>query len=207
LITEKTNTLEIHLKETYGNLLIKSTFKDIDVYLDGYFIGKLGSGVFSDITVGEHVITLEGNDYRWEGSASIIANKSLTLAVEPKAYSVFRYNIQDGATAVLLNTLWSIDTHSGNGEINLWAGDYTIKVFGDNLEVQDFSISINRADKYNFAPRLELNREFIYSGLLEELNLYTELNNKESIVTTNNIHNLQMFKMIFKIPDSSLMSC
>ena len=52
-VTDKTSSLEIRLKETYGNLLIKSTIKDIDVYLDNVFIGELGTGFFPDITVTE----------------------------------------------------------------------------------------------------------------------------------------------------------
>ena len=159
-ITEKTNTLNFRLKVTYGNILIKSTYQDLDVYLDDNFIGKLGSGFFSGITVGEHSITLDGNGYIWEGSVDVVANKSITIEAEPEAVGYFEGTIPSGATAVLSNSVKSMSL-TGVSEIYLPIGEYNIIVSHDDYVTTESLVTIKHGEVYHFNPILVPNQETI----------------------------------------------
>jgi hypothetical protein len=176
-ITEKTNTLEFPLKVTYGNLLIKSTYKDLDVYLDGYFIGKLGSGFFPDITVGEHSIALDGNGYKWEGSASVVANKSVTVEADPKPYGVLQYTVQDGVVGELSNPSGFIQRLTQSGDLLLASGEYIVKLSGDNYEPEELSIVIIRGENSFLYNTLKHNREYFLFRFKEDIKYYSELLN------------------------------
>ncbi len=118
-ITDKTNSLEIRLNETYGNLLIKSTIKDINVYLDDAFMGEPGTGFFPDITVGVHDLVLEKDGYYWDGDVSIIANKTISAEVEPKPYGFLQYTIPGGIKAELFNSSGVSNPLNRRGNITL----------------------------------------------------------------------------------------
>ena len=160
-ITEDTNSVTIDLKETYGNLFIKTGYKDLNVYLDGILLGIVDSGFFADISVGGHDLVLEGDGYFWRGFVSVSANKSTTVEVELRAYGSLLYNIPDGAVAEITNDSVFLQSLTKSGDIALWSEEYIIKVSGDDFETEEFSIFISKGDKYNFNPILKHNREYI----------------------------------------------
>jgi hypothetical protein len=171
LITEKTNSLNIRLKKTYGNLLIKSTIKEIGVYLNGNLLGELGTGFFPDITVGEHSLVLDGSGYLWEGVISVIAKKSTTVEAEPRAYGVLSYNFPNGVNAELVNVAGFVQNLSGSGYINLWTGEYIVKLSGDDYEAEEHFVTINRAARFVFSPDLKHSREYNTHTRLAEIRM------------------------------------
>ena len=136
-ITKNTISLYITLKETYGNLLIKTAVKDMNVHLDNDSLGKLGTGFFPDLVVGEHRLILDGDGYHWEGTVVVIANKSITVEAEPKPYGVLQYTIQDGVTGGLSNSSGFIQELTNKGDISLATGQYTVKLSGENYEPEE----------------------------------------------------------------------
>ncbi len=151
-VTEATNSVKIHLEETYGNLFIKTSYKDLNVYLDGISLGKVDSGFFANISVGGHDLVLDGNGYFWRDFVSISANKSTTLEIEPRAYGSLQYNILDGGVAEITSNSMFLQSLTQSGKIDLWSGEYTIRVYADDFVTEEFSIFISKSDTYNFKP-------------------------------------------------------
>ena len=190
-ITDKTNSLEIRLEETYGNLLIKSSVDGLDLFIDENFVGKISSGFYENISVGKHSIVIEGNNQHWEEDISIIANKTITVEADPKPYGFLQYLIQDGVTAELFDSSNNSFTLENKGDIPLFKGEYIIKLSGDNFESKDIPVTIKRGDKYHFTPVLEHTKEYIFSVFSSELKPLSELLVNSAYIKDEHIQQLK----------------
>jgi hypothetical protein len=84
-----TSELAMELEElkSFGNLFVKSSRSDVDVYLADKKLGPLRDGFFRDLPVGDFSIVVKNNSLYWEGSISIVAGESVKLDVYPKPYT------------------------------------------------------------------------------------------------------------------------
>ncbi len=80
-----TNELTLELKMVFGNLFVKSSKSNVDVYLDGRSLGSLGEGFFRNLPVGEFDIVVKGENLYWESTVSIREGESTRIEAYPRS--------------------------------------------------------------------------------------------------------------------------
>jgi hypothetical protein len=63
--------VKITLKESYGSIFIKTNLKDVTVELGDRSLGALGTGLFENVPVGTHTVTLRGDGTTWVGEVTV----------------------------------------------------------------------------------------------------------------------------------------
>ena len=126
--------VEIALKVALGRLFIKSSEKDVEVFLDGKSLGSLGGGLFKDLPSGEHTLTLKGNGVFWEDQVVIEAEKSVSVEAYPTPFGSLKYSLPKGVVCEISGGAGQTETRrlTGNGTIDLAAGSYVMTVTGEN---------------------------------------------------------------------------
>ncbi len=147
--------LTLRLEIALGRIFVKSMDRSVSVHLDGKELGLLGSGLFKDLPAGEHSIELKGNGVYWNGSVTIESGKTVTVEAFPSPFGTVRYRIPEGASAVFTGSVGK-RTVSGEGEMTLAVGVYTIRFAGDWYEPREERIEIVRGGFVTLAPELPL---------------------------------------------------
>ncbi|MBI9104602.1 MAG: hypothetical protein JEY99_19455 [Spirochaetales bacterium] len=143
----------LELKISLGRLFIKSTEKDVEVFLDGRSLGPLGTGLFKDLSVGEHMLRLEGDGLLWEGEAVIAEEQTVTVEAYPRAYGTVRFEIPAGAVAQVKGR--GVEkTLRGSGETDLPSGEYTVSYSGPDYISLEESFSLDRSGARSLVPSL-----------------------------------------------------
>jgi len=104
-ITENTGQIQIECIEAYGGLTIQAE-NNLDVYLDGRWLGKVNSGLFSNLTVGIHTLELKGQNSYWRDDVLIRGNESTLVQAEAKEYGNIEYGIPEGASAEIQGDMY-----------------------------------------------------------------------------------------------------
>ncbi|MBI9109303.1 MAG: PEGA domain-containing protein [Spirochaetales bacterium] len=153
-ISAETGRISLSLEEMYGNLFIKSSSRNVDVYLDGRKLGPLGTGFFERIAVGNHKVELRGSDSLWKGDIEVENGVSTKIDAYPRPYGTITYQLPNGVRADLTSREESYSVR-GNGRLNLWAGSYSISVVGGRYETYKEEIDISKGRTTNFSPALK----------------------------------------------------
>lgn len=94
-ITAGTGKILLQLKKVHGNLFIKSSEQNVEVYLDGKHLGPLESGFFENVPIGTFPLVLEGDGVYWEDSVEIRKGESTRIEVYPQRFGTISYSLPD----------------------------------------------------------------------------------------------------------------
>jgi len=83
--------IDLILKISLGRLFVKSSEKDVEVFLDGKSLGPLGGGLFRDLPPGDHTLTLRGDGLFWEDRVILEADKTVTVEAYPTSVGILEY--------------------------------------------------------------------------------------------------------------------
>ena len=181
-----TAQVTIKLEETFGNLFVTSSENDVEVYLNGRSLGKLGSGFFPDIPAGSYRIEVKGKGLYWEDEIAINAGKSITVEAYPRAFGILLYEIPEMAEAEIKGNQFSKIVR-GKGEIVLlWKGKYNISVTGEIFEPFKEEINIERSSMVFLKPELQYTKEHL--AYLEKQHREKEFNLFSSRLTEAEKH-------------------
>jgi len=158
-ITETSSELFVKLSEIYGNLFIKSSEKNVKVYLDDSLLGELESGFFKNIPIGEYSLELFGDGLYWKETVSIRPNESTRVEAYPRAFGIIQYELPEGAVAEIVGNMYR-EVVGGEGVLPLWAGFYDVNVSGKIYETYALNVTIKRGAEFKIRPSLRYNREY-----------------------------------------------
>ncbi len=145
--------LSLTLEVVLGRVFIKSSDRNVTVYLDQKELGPLGSGLFKDLPTGERVVELKGDGVYWGGTVVIESGKTVTVEAFPAPFGTLRYRFPDG---VVIEIIGSGGTRpvSGNGAINLAVGSYRIRCIGEYFKPWEERFEVTRGAVVEIAPTL-----------------------------------------------------
>ena len=152
-VSAETGMISLELKEMYGNIFIKSTERNVDVYLDGIHLGELGTGFFEKISLGTHTIELKGSDALWKGEVEVENGKSSRVDAYPRAFGVISYDLPEGTAAEIKSRNEVYHVH-GSGNLDAWADTYIATVSGGRFETWKDSITVSQGAKICLAPAM-----------------------------------------------------
>ena len=157
-VSAETGQISLQMKEMFGNIFIKSSERNVDVYIDGRRIGELGTGFFERISLGNHKVELRGSDSRWSGEVEVENGKSSRIDAYPRAFGVVSYSLPDGTTAEIRsrNDVYRV---RGRGNLDAWADSYSVTVSGGRFETWTDSINVRQGGKVTLAPEMNTVRE------------------------------------------------
>lgn len=159
-VTGAMRKVSITLTAVQGNLFISSTDKQVDVYLDGVRLGPLGSGLFENVTVGQHVLELKSGSAYSRDEVAIQEGESTKVEVFPRPYGSLSYKLPEGATAEVVSPTYR-EVIRGTGTLGpLWVGDYVVRATGERYNEYSQEISIEKGVTAQFAPTLEYSDAF-----------------------------------------------
>lgn len=157
--------VDLVLSISLGRLFVKSSEKEVEVFLDGESLGPLAGGLFRDLPAGDHTLTLRGDGLFWEGPVVLEADKTVTVEAYPAPVGTLKYDLPEGAVLNLSGAAGSRRL-SGRGSADLVVGSYRADVSGDNFLPFEDRLEISRGRTHTFVPSLEYTAE--YRGILTE---------------------------------------
>ena len=157
-VSAETGQISLQMKEMFGNIFIKSSERNVDVYIDGRRIGELGTGFFERISLGNHKVELRGSDARWSGEVEVENGKSARIDAYPRAFGVVSYSLPDGTTAEIRsrNEVYRI---RGRGNLDAWADTYVVTISGGRYEEWKDSITVVQGGKSTLEPEMKTIKE------------------------------------------------
>jgi len=153
-VSAETGKISLSLEEMYGNIFIKSSNSNVDVYLDGRKLGFLGTGFFERIEVGSHSVELKGSDSLWKGEVEVENGKSTKIDAYPRPFGQLKYLLPDGVIAEFESRDDSTSVR-GTGQLSLWTGSYSVTITGGRYETYKEEIDILKGRTSNFNPALK----------------------------------------------------
>ena len=151
--------LSMVLEISLGRLFIKSSVKDVEVFLDGQSLGPLAGGLFKNVPSGEHTLTLKGEGLIWEEKIVLEAEKTTTIEAYPRAFGSLSYVMPEGAECELSGN-GILQRLTGTGTVDLAVGRYTCTVFGDIYVTLDTTVEIARGQEVVFSPTPDFTEEY-----------------------------------------------
>ena len=149
--------LSMILKQTFGNLFIKSTKDNVDVFLDRSSLGALGSGLYKDIPAGRKRLELIGDGLYWEGNIEILENESVVVEAKPKEVGTLNLYLPPGVSAVLKGPEGQYQMTNANSKLErIWAGEYQMTVTGEGVEEFSGTVVIRRGKTTSLRPDLNI---------------------------------------------------
>ncbi len=153
--------LSVVLRQQTGNLFIKSSDPDVDVYLDGRRLGPLNTGFFKDLPVGTFPLELKANGAYWQKTVSIAADQSTRVEAEPAYFGRLRYRLPEGSRAEITGEQYR-KVFRGRGTLDqVWEGTYSITVTGEIYNELSKTVSIRRGQSVSFSPDLSYTKAYV----------------------------------------------
>jgi len=167
-VTENTGQVQIECREAYGGLTIR-TEDDLDVYLDDRWLGKVNSGLFSNLTIGIHTLELKSQELYWRDEVVIRGNERTFVKAQVKEYGRIEYGIPEGASAEIKGEMFR-EVVRGYGTLPVPAEKYSITVSGKNYENHDqITVSVVRGATVSLLPNLQYTKEYEYELFTERI--------------------------------------
>ncbi len=168
--------MTLALERVYGNLFIKSSESDVDVFVDGDRLGPLDDGFFRDLRVGRFTLTLEGEGLYWEDEVEIAAGESSRIEAYPRAFGTIDYSLPEGASAEITGKDFR-EVVRGSGRLSpVWTGSYAVTVEGENYVTRTMDVTLSKNERYRLAPDLSYTEECVrgrlearFTGLREKV--------------------------------------
>ena len=167
-VTENAGQVQIECREAYGGLTIR-TEDDLDVYLDDRWLGKVNSGLFSNLTIGIHTLELKSQELYWRDEVVIRGNERTLVQAQAKEYGSIEYGIPEGASAEIKGEMFR-EVAKGYGTLPVPVGKYSITVSGKNYEKHDqITLSVVRGATVALLPELQYTKEYEYRLFTERI--------------------------------------
>ena len=155
-----TEKITIALSEVRGNIFIATSEKNIELYIDGELYGDPGSGFIEAIPVGERRLELKGSDVYWEDTVSVLPDETVKVEATLRPFGSLEYDLPEDAFCEVKSPVYR-EIVRGNGVLSpLWVGEYTLTVDGDNYQVLEDRISVERGGTVIFKPEVEFTEEY-----------------------------------------------
>ena len=158
-VTENTSQIKLSLKEQYGNLFIKSSDRNVRVLLDGSLLGDLETGFFDKLSIGNHLLELEGHNVYWSKTVSIEAGESTRVEAYPRGFGHLEYSLPEKSEAVITGTDLRRVVR-GEGTLQLFTGKYNLVIESEIYEEYSDQFSISRGRTISFSPELTFTQEY-----------------------------------------------
>ena len=153
-------SLELELSQ--GNLFIKSSSKDVDVFIGGSNIGEFGSGLFKDLPVGTYKLELISDTEYWTDTIEITQGGTTRVDAYPRTVGTLSYNLPEGAVLNIAGRGMNQTDLTGSGRLAYTAtGTYTATVSGEIYETLTTDFEITAGRTYTFRPELEYTLEYL----------------------------------------------
>jgi TolB-like protein len=178
--------LTLELKETFGNLYIKSDAGVFEIQLDGSSLAYDETGLYRNLPAGGHMLTLEGDGLAWEGEIEILEDESTVVEPLFKAYGELEFSLPQGAVLSLQGNQgnYRFEGQNSHNKIRIWAGRYNILVEGEGFQIYEDTLVFNQGEVVDFNPPLSFS-EVYYQNKLEEIQQNPESSTIEEITNIN----------------------
>ncbi len=144
--------VKLILEISFGRIFIKSSKKDVEVYLEGQHLGSLGSGLFKDITAGEHELILKGEGLFWEGRVKVTPDQTSRVKAYPREVGKIVCSGLPEGTKVEISGKSYRNILKGKGFFNkilfenVPVGTYEVEIIGDKYKPESMIVEVNRAE-------------------------------------------------------------
>jgi hypothetical protein len=185
-------TLELKLEAEKGGLTIRANEPGCKVLLDGTAITVSESGSLEGLDAGTHLLEMKGESSAYRGQVSVVGGRMTAIEVALVPFGTLVLNLPAG-TSCKIEGMSISDTSSRKDYGQLPAGEYHLAVSGGDYDPYAETISIKRAQAYQFAPRLRYTAAYLnakYSAELDSL----ALAEKRSYVDQVDIDQVAAFK-------------
>jgi hypothetical protein len=167
-VTADTRTVHLECREVYGNLEIQ-TGHDLDVYLDGRWLGKASDGPFKNLPIGIHKLELKGEGLYWREVVTLRSDRQTVVEAQPEPYGRIEYGIPDGATAEITGEMFR-EVVVGYGTLPVPVGVYSTAVTGKNYEsYQKPSLTVSQEEVVTLQPVLEYTKDYERRLFMEQI--------------------------------------
>lgn len=164
----------------YGNLFIKSDGQDVEVYIDEKPMGKIGTGLFKDLPVGNVALTMKGDGVFWSDTVEITEGGTTRVEAYPTAFGTINYVLPEGVEAEVTGPQFRKVIH-GSGTLEpVWLGTYSVTVSGEKYEQLTESLRVDKKSTVSFFPDLKFTIEYLST------NVPIRLNETEALLKTGN---------------------
>ena len=167
-VSAETGQLTLTLEKMYGNIFLKSSVSNAEVYLDGMKYGDIGNGFIKDVSVGSHRLEVWAVDSFWEGTIEVENGVSTRTDVYLRPFGVVRYNLPSGVYANLVSRekRYSI---RGNGTTKVICDTYQVTARGGMYEIFEDNIQIRQGQTLSFNPDLHTVKELEEKHLKDKM--------------------------------------
>ncbi|MBN1766676.1 MAG: hypothetical protein JW860_15585, partial [Sedimentisphaerales bacterium] len=175
------------LKESLGNLFIKTSETGIEVILDGSSLGDVGDGFFENINTGTHILELRGKEGYQRNEITISEGQSTKVEVNSADSGRFTYSVPDGVVVSLSGDGFDWICSGNIGELkDVPEGRYTVSAEGDDYETIREVIRMEKGKNYQFFPQMQYSDAYLTrSRLNKEIEITDLLLELESSVSEN----------------------
>ena len=141
VLAEATLVLEVSL----GRVFVRSSEKEVRVFLDTTELGGLGAGLFKDIPAGEHELELVGAGLYWRQEVTVVSGETTTVEAYPREVGSIRYHIPEGAKAEIAGREYRQVVHGSGTLERVYAGSYGAVVSGPDYVTAEVPIEVERS--------------------------------------------------------------
>jgi TolB-like protein len=185
-VGEEMAEVTLILKATFGNLFIRSSVKDLRVYLSGVSLGVFDKGLFKDLPAGRHSLELVSDSRYWMEEIEIIEGVTTRVEAYPYAIGRIRYSLPDGCAAVIQNRDYQSMIQKSGVLDPIKVGEYSVVVSGDAYKLFETTIVVSEGEQVVFAPALEYTDEYIKTvGERERVHFEWQLLQYERIISSD----------------------
>jgi hypothetical protein len=153
--------VSIDLTVALGRLFLKTTEKDLKVYIDGSYFADLGSGLLKDIAAGEHGVALRGPGVFWQERLAVTADQTTTAEVVPYEVGTVEYRVPEGVAVEVAGPDYRrVATGAGVLE-DVPTGTYSATASGEGYKTATATIAVRRTEAGSFRPAMEHTEEYL----------------------------------------------
>jgi hypothetical protein len=165
--------LDLKLETELGSLAIKANEAKYSLLLDGVTMTASPSGVLEGLGVGSHSLEVRGDSSIYRGSVSVVSGKITVVEVALVPCGSITLNLPENVVCKI-EGMGIADTSARKDYGQVPVGDYRITVTGGDYESYAETITVKRAQAYQFTPRLRFTTAYLsakYSAQLDALAL------------------------------------
>jgi hypothetical protein len=166
--------LDLKLEVARGSILVTPNEKVLKALVDGVIVAMGTSGQIDGVEVGLHTLELQGDSSAYKGQVEVVDGKTAPLkaALVPQAFLTL---------TLPANTVCRLEGPGIDETTTRWnygqipAGRYRLTVSGGDYEPLVESISVERAQRFDFAPKLRYTAGFLQAKFGADLDRLLKL--------------------------------
>jgi len=173
--------VSLQLERMKANLVISSSEKNMNVFVDGQAEGPLGEGVFRDLSAGEVSLELKGEGLYYTAQVRLDGDATTKVEAEPWAVGSIAYEAPEGASLAISDLKKSVLLSvSGSGKLeNLAVGAYSVAT--SDVGYGPVTRTLNVAKGQTVSFRLEAPGSLVLKSVPSNVSAISILNKTESV--------------------------